>query len=137
MGAVSENGWPYGDRESDLKRNPPERVITTEKYKIVQSFELKTLEEIKSALQYYGPVVMGITIYDSIKKAKKTGIIPDPAPKEKIIGGHSICIVGYDDDKKLFKFKNSWDATSWGDKGYGYISYDYIKNSSEAWIFWL
>lgn len=41
--------------------------------------------------------------------------------------GHAIILVGYDDDKKVFTFKNSW-GTSWGFQGYGKISYNYIKN---------
>jgi len=48
-----------------------------------------------------------------------------PAEGEKWVGGHAICVVGYDDAKKWFKFKNSWGKT-WGDGGYGYMSYDYM-----------
>jgi C1A family cysteine protease len=36
-------------------------------------------------------------------------------------GGHSILLTGYDLDKKIFFFKNSW-GTSWGHDGYGTIS---------------
>lgn len=36
--------------------------------------------------------------------------------------GHAVVIVGYDEDG--FIIKNSWGST-WGDKGYGWISFDY------------
>ena len=60
------------------------------------------------------------------------GVIPNPSGS--IIGGHAILFVGYDDSKQLFKFKNSW-GTSWGDNGYGYLSYKYFTsgNVSEVW----
>ena len=41
-------------------------------------------------------------------------------------GGHGLLLVGYDYDKKVFKFKNSWD-TDWADQGYGYLTFDYLK----------
>lgn len=52
----------------------------------------------------------------------------DPVTKKpaKAEGGHGLLLVGYDYDKKLFKFKNSWDS-DWGDKGYGYMTFDYLK----------
>jgi C1A family cysteine protease len=31
--------------------------------------------------------------------------IPDGNPAK---GSHAICVIGYDDNTKLFKFKNSW-----------------------------
>jgi C1A family cysteine protease len=99
---------------------------------------LNNLQEIKSSLQKYGPVVAGITLYAASMKDKgvhKTGIIPDPSPGDKAIGAQAICIVGYDDDKKLVKFKNSW-GPEWGDNGYGYMSYNYVeKFLSDAWTF--
>ncbi len=39
-------------------------------------------------------------------------------------GGHMVTIVGY--NEKGFIFKNSW-GEDWGEKGYGYISYDAHK----------
>ena len=49
----------------------------------------------------------------------------------QVIGGHCIIIVGYDDNKLLYKFINSW-GEKWGENGCGYISYDYIHNFKYA-----
>jgi len=63
----------------------------------------------------------------------KTGIVPMPAKNEYTLGGHAICPVGYDDKKQLIKFKNSW-LDKWGQKGYGFLPYDYIeKYMMDAW----
>jgi C1A family cysteine protease len=43
------------------------------------------------------------------------------------IGGHAMCVVGYDDSKEAFKVRNSWGA-SWGDNGYLWIGYDTFLN---------
>jgi hypothetical protein len=47
--------------------------------------------------------------------------------------GHAYSIMGYDDSRNVFVIKNSW-GDSWGDHGYGYLSYDCIGNqgSTEA-----
>lgn len=46
-------------------------------------------------------------------------------------GGHAIVLTGYDLEKKVFFFKNSW-GSSWGDSGYGTIAFDYINRWSRS-----
>lgn len=45
--------------------------------------------------------------------------------------GHAICVCGYDDSKKAFKFKNSW-GPSWGDGGYAWLPYEYVAKYATA-----
>ncbi|WP_372653003.1 C1 family peptidase [Halobacteriovorax sp.] len=45
--------------------------------------------------------------------------------------GHAILLTGYDTEKKIFMFKNSW-GKSWGDQGYGTMSFDYVNNYSDS-----
>ena len=42
-------------------------------------------------------------------------------------GGHSILLTGYDLDKKVFFFKNSW-GKEWGHEGFGTITFDTVEN---------
>jgi C1A family cysteine protease len=89
----------------------------------------------KRSLVVNGPFLAGVDVYESwfTKNASKTGIIPMPKKNEQYQGGHAICIMGYDDTKKHFKFKNSW-GNKWGGKGYGYLTYDYMKRYCvDAW----
>ena len=82
-----------------------------------------------------GPSVAGVGVYESwmTPAVDKTGVIPMPKKGEELLGGHAICIVGYDDKKKRFKFKNSW-SDEWGDRGYGYLLYSYItKYGNDYW----
>lgn len=83
------------------------------------------------------PFVFGFAVYESFesKEVKKTGIMPMPKLDERMVGGHAVCAVGYDDTKKYFIIRNSWGDT-WGDKGYFYMPYAYIINNSLAADFW-
>ncbi len=45
------------------------------------------------------------------------------------VGTHAVTVVGYDDAKNAFKIMNSW-GTAWGDAGYGWIDYGFMKNVS-------
>jgi C1A family cysteine protease len=132
-GIVPESAWPYKDTEVTSK--PPTGVATAKHYKVTFARQLSGLREIKSGLQYYGPIVAGVTLYASAQQSSlmKSGMIPMPKPDDQVWGGHAICIVGFDDGRRLIKFRNSW-GEGWGDHGYGYLSYDYAeKNLSDIW----
>jgi C1A family cysteine protease len=65
----------------------------------------------------------------------QTGIMPMPQQSEKLMGGHAVLCVGYDDAKKVFIIRNSW-GDQWGDKGYFYMPYSYATNTDLATDFW-
>jgi C1A family cysteine protease len=44
---------------------------------------------------------------------------------QQVEGGHSMALVGYDDQHRVFIVRNSF-GTDWGDQGYGYLSYDFF-----------
>ncbi|MGV2391090.1 MAG UNVERIFIED_CONTAM: hypothetical protein LVR29_31835 [Microcystis novacekii LVE1205-3] len=47
------------------------------------------------------PSMFGFTVYSSINQGNTTGKIPYPTRGEKVLGGHAIDAVGYDDNLKI------------------------------------
>ena len=107
--------------------------------KLAQTFKIlgywrvdPEVDAIKESIYLNGPLVVGVDVYAKFESAPG-GVVPMPTPDEEYLGGHAICLVGYDDGKHLFKFKNSWGVI-WGDGGYGYLHYDYVEPYlSDAW----
>lgn len=132
-GVCLESFWPYKPHQTDT---PKKNADTNAKiYRIKAYARLKSLIEMKRSLLVNGPFMAGVEVFESWfnKKVENSGIIPMPKDSEEMVGGHAICIAGYDDSTQTFKFKNSW-GVKWADKGYGYIPYDYIKKyCSDAW----
>lgn len=82
------------------------------------------------------PVIASVKVDNYLKKMYG---FPDPyvwtnwsgAPENM---GHAILITGYDDNRAVFKFINSY-GSNWGNKGYGYISYTMFRQVlNEAFI---
>jgi C1A family cysteine protease len=132
-GAVAEDIWPY--HPGEFAASPPPSLDKAKRYRIAKAQSVKTVDEVKAALQQIGPVVTGLAVYSAFETdtVAKSGKVPDVTSKDTLLGGHAICIVGYDDKKKLFKFRNSW-GEHWGEGGYGYISYNYFSsNAVDTW----
>ena len=83
------------------------------------------------------PVVFGFGVYESFESEEvaKTGIMPIPNKNEKLLGGHAVMAVGYDDEKEHFIIRNSW-GLEWGDRGYFYMPYTFIINQKMCSDFW-
>ena len=79
----------------------------------------------------------GISVYESFESSAvaKSGKVPMPKPKEKMLGGHAILAVGYDDTQRRFIIRNSW-GPDWGVKGYFTLPYEYVLDSNLADDFW-
>jgi C1A family cysteine protease len=94
-----------------------------------------TLLNIKQCLNLGFPIVFGMDVYESFETdhVSKTGIVPMPnEATEDFLGGHVATMYGYDDTKKQFIVMNSW-GSGWGDKGFFYLPYDYLKYMSDLW----
>lgn len=132
IGVPAEKAWPYSDDKLHIGE-PKSWASLISKWALIGTYyRVNSVEEAKVALRQDGPFMMGVPcFYDFFFPVN--GVIKDPADGEKVYGGHAICAVGYDDERKLIKFKNSW-GTNWGQNGYGYISYNYFNKYS--WSNW-
>lgn len=96
------------------------------------------LARIKTDLSKGLPSMFGFTVYSSISQGNTTGKIPYPTRGERVLGGHAIDAVGYDDNLKIkntnpggpettgaLLIRNSW-GTGWGSAGYGWLPYKYV-----------
>lgn len=85
------------------------------------------------------PFVLGISVYSSFynPNVARSGIVPIPdIRKERLLGGHAILVMGYDDRRQSFLCRNSW-GTSWGMKGDFYLPYAYATNRKLAFDAWV
>ena len=97
-----------------------------------------TLNTMKTIVQTR-PFVLGILVYSSFynPNVARTGIVPLPNIRtEKLLGGHAILVIGYDDRRQCFLCRNSW-GTSWGMKGDFYLPYAYATNRKIAFDAWV
>jgi len=136
-GVCSEAIWPYNVKKFAVKPTE-ESYKEALKDKVLTAQNINpTLSKMKNALTQGYPFVFGFIVFDSFQRlsVSTTGIVPMPEPREKRLGGHAVIAVGYDDTRKMFIFRNSW-GTGWGDKGYGYIPYAYLTNSSLTSDLW-
>jgi C1A family cysteine protease len=128
QGVPPQSCWKYKVHQTDAPC--PNADELAKPYRIQSYAYLTTLDEMRESLFVNGPFVAGVSVYDKAwTAAEKSGVVPMPAKDDEQVGGHAICVVGYDDKAQLFKFKNSW-GKSWGKKGYGFLPYEYLKQYS-------
>ena len=140
QGVCFEESWPYVIHEFTEK--PPKSAYLEAKNHLSIKYHRvnQKIDDIKLALKSGYPVVFGFVVFDSIEKSTVTrsGIIPLPGKEDKEIGGHCVLCCGWDDNTRMFEIQNSW-GTEWSprEKGYGWMSYDYLSNPDLASDFWV
>jgi len=137
LGAPRETEWPYNIKKFAVK--PSAAAYADAKQDVVSSYTrvVQNLAQFQGCLASGYPFVFGFTVYESFEgdAVAKNGVVPMPAPHEKVVGGHAVLAVGYDGKRRVFIVRNSW-GPGWGAKGYFYMPYEYLLNPSLASDFW-
>ncbi len=136
QGVCAEAQWPYVVGKFTVKPSATcyKAALT---HTVTAYARLSTLQDMRTCLADGYPFVFGFTVYESFESSQvaKTGVVPMPKPREKVLGGHAVMAVGYDDGQKRFLVRNSW-GTGWGMNGYFTIPYDYVDDRNLADDFW-
>jgi C1A family cysteine protease len=147
FGMPPEEYWPYDITAYDVEPSPF-LFSFAHSYQALKYARLdgyndngeKTLDNVKRALLDGFPVAFGFPVYSSVTKNPD---IPLPRQTDKLIGGHAVLAVGFNDDrtnvgidpktgketeaKGALLIRNSWGPT-WGEQGYGYLPYAFAQN---------
>jgi C1A family cysteine protease len=137
QGVCTEAKWPYLISKFKLKPTPT-CYKEALKHKIIEYQSIGSLADMRACLAEGYPFVFGFIVYESFEsdKVAKTGSVPMPKKSERMLGGHAVLAVGYNDKQKRFIVRNSW-GPGWGLKGYFTMPYAYLTNPQLASDFWV
>jgi len=147
QGVCPETMWTYDDKNNGdnacracpyAKKPTPTCYKTAAKHLVMNYQRLTpTLDELRGCLASGYPFVFGFTVYTAFesREVAKSGVLSLPTAKEKVMGGHAVMAVGYNDSTSQFIVRNSW-GPDWGQEGYFMMPYDYLTNSNLADDFW-
>ncbi len=137
-GAVSLATFPYV--ESSCAPPPASITAKATDFRIsgFSRIDVGDLDAVKAALASGHPVVIAVMLNPDFDRMHgPLGASVWHAEEEKITKDsafHAITVVAYDDQRRLFKFINSW-STEWGDNGYGRMDYStFLARVYEGYI---
>jgi C1A family cysteine protease len=135
-GVCTEDAWPYDISRFAAKPSAKCYQLALS-HKITNYHRIISLNDMRSCLAEGFPFVFGFSVYDAFEsdKVAQTGILNMPKTGERMLGGHAVLAVGYDDKSRRFIVRNSW-GDGWGKKGYFTMPYDYAANTNLADDFW-
>jgi C1A family cysteine protease len=138
QGAPLENLWPYNITK--FRHRPTNQAILDAARRKVTLYErIENHAGCLDALNNGFPVVIGFHVYSSFVSTvvSRTGRMTYPNKRrERLLGGHAVLLVGYDKKKEVYIARNSW-GTGWGDKGYFYMPFSVIQDSTMSEDFWI
>lgn len=122
-GICTWSNMPYSDNSCSEQPNSAQ-YSNANNFKINSwsYVSLNNTDNIKRLLYSKYPVMIGINCYDNLQRY--TGGLYNTT-SGKNLGGHAVCIIGYDDNRGAFKIQNSW-STTWGEAGFFWVPYSFL-----------
>ena len=135
FGCCEEMFWPFEEHLINVRPNE-NAYFQASQYRLHDFSRLSySIQQLRQCLAQGYPFVMAIRIYSSFA-SNHHGYIPMPKSKEKASQyRHAVVCVGYIHSQRLFIIRNS-HGTQWGDRGYGYLPYDYVMDEDLTKDLW-
>lgn len=127
-GVCDEALWPYDISAFAISPNN-DAYQSAGVNKISQYLRCTDLDDIKNSLAQGFPVIIGFSVYENFESqdVANTGILKMPGPNDRMVGGHCVLVIGYDDTRGQVFVRNSW-GTGWGLQGNFWMDYLYFQN---------
>jgi C1A family cysteine protease len=126
-GVVDEPCFPYTDHDQPCA---PCGDAAKRVKKIASWTALSSFDAMRSWLSdSKGPLVTGFSVYDDFFNYS-SGIYKHTTGT--LVGGHCVCVIGYDDNAQCWICKNSW-GSGWGEKGFFRIGYGQVGIDATMW----
>ncbi|QIS12684.1 C1 family peptidase [Nocardia arthritidis] len=125
QGIDTKSDYWQGDFDYTTQPDAAERANAAH-YKLSGAKDLTKgdiVTNIKQAIASGLPVPFGFDVRESFENLDATNYQYNPSPRERILGGHEVTIVGY--DANGVTIENSWGA-SWGHNGFFTAPWSFI-----------
>lgn len=110
-GVCREILWKYATANV-FKKPVAKAYAEGAKHCISSYLRLLSLNDMRQCLASGFPFVFGFSVYESFESpaVARTGVMSMPDSSERLLGGHAVMAVGYDDAKKRLVVRNSWGS---------------------------
>lgn len=107
------------------------RIIADGKSRITQGYAAVTdFNTICEAIYTHGYALIAVNIYDNYTSQGCTGNLPDP--RGDVVGGHALCLTGYDMNARTLQVRMSW-GSNWSNDS-GFTENYYNQAASECYV---
>lgn len=139
FGPLREKDWPFDPTKLNQRpswkayRNAYDGKGPMGYYRIIETGDAR-LDAIRRAIAAEHPVLFGTKVTEGFTFNDGLWRIERPDSSETIVGGHAMCVVGYDDEG-AFRVANSW-GTSWRDQGFAWLTESYLAwdATRDLWV---
>jgi C1A family cysteine protease len=135
-GVCDERVWPY--RINYFNITPTEDSYADAKKRNIKNYRrVSGLPDILDVLNTNRPITFSLLVYREFDRLEDSAdyVLRLPPPDAQPLGGHAMCLVGYDLKRELVLARNSF-GPNWCMGGYCWITFDYMRQETmDNWVF--